>query len=390
MKKLARLLTTLMAIFFAVAIAGNARATGTAELVNSGEETEVVVAPRDEPLVLQPEAVKIPAVPSEFVQKDLGWMTIAYPPAAEPRVASVIKEADSIKTELGTTLGEPVLSRVDVRIARSPEEMTKLAPEEVPPPPYATGVAYSSLHLVLVSLSAPGPASDGTNVDEVMRHELAHIALQDATQGHHVPRWFNEGFAIHASGESPFQRWKTLENATLSKQILPLSDLDQGFPQDNYDVSVAYAESADFVRYLVRDGDEHRFTSLVSRVREGDSFDRALGDAYTTNLRRLEFQWREDLSKRFTLTPVLLGGSFLWVLVAGLMGWAYVKKRRKAKETLARWEKEERALELARLRLLEGEPQEESVESAATSARNPLRAAGLPKVHHDGHWHTLH
>ena len=49
----------------------------------------------------------------------------------------------------------------------------------------------------------------------MFRHELAHIALQDATLGHHVPRWFNEGFAIHASGESRYLRWKTLENATL-------------------------------------------------------------------------------------------------------------------------------------------------------------------------------
>lgn len=388
MKLLARVWLLFTAMLFAVMISTNARA-GVAD----GEGTEVISAPRDEPLVLQPEAVKIPAVPSDFVKKDLGWLTIAYPPAAEPRVASVLRDADAIKTALGATLGQPLLDHVDVRIARNAEEMTSLAPEQIPPPPYATGVAYSSLHLVLVSLRAPVGGEDGTNVDEVLRHELAHVALQDATLGHHVPRWFNEGFAIHASGESPFLRWKTLENATLSRQILPLNELDQNFPNDNYEVSIAYAESPDVVRFLMRDGDSERFQSLVKRLREGASFDTALTDAYTTNLRKLEFQWHEDLSKRFTLTPALLGGSLLWVLVAGLMVVAYMKKRRKAKETLARWEREEHALELARQRILEESGNEDLPDTldAATGARASLRApAGLPKVHVDGGWHTLH
>ena len=278
MKRLSRALLFVLAFLFAVTFGSSARALPTAADDDS-ESANVIAAPRDEPLVLQPEAVKIPAIPAEYTQKDLGWMTFSYPPGAEERVASSLDHAPEIKAQLERTLGQNVLTKVDVRIARTWEDMAKLAPEMVPPPAYATGVAYSSLHLVLVSLTAPGPATDGTDVEEVFRHELAHIALQDATLGHHVPRWFNEGFAIHASGESRYLRWKTLENATLAKSILPLSDLDQGFPTDNYEVSVAYAESADFVHFLVRDGDESRFATAVSHVREGTPFDRALGDA---------------------------------------------------------------------------------------------------------------
>ncbi|MEO7111630.1 MAG: peptidase MA family metallohydrolase, partial [Polyangiaceae bacterium] len=268
-----------------------------------------------------------------------------------------------------------------------------LAPAEAPPPQYATGVAYSSLHLVLISLTPPGPAGDGTDVEEVFRHEMAHVALEDATLGHHLPRWFNEGFAIHASGENPFMRWKTLQDATLSKKILPLNEIDQGFPNDNYEVSIAYAESADFVRFLVRHSDEKRFASLVDRVRTGSSFDRAMGDAYSTNLRKLEFEWREDLNKRFTLTPVLLGGSLLWVALAGVMVAAYVKKRRRAKDTLARWEREEHALDVARARMMKEELEREQLaeSAAALSDKTALRAvSGLPKIHHDGDWYTLH
>ncbi|MEO8796930.1 MAG: peptidase MA family metallohydrolase [Polyangiaceae bacterium] len=387
MRSLSRAFLFVLAFFFAVTFGSSARALPTTADDDS-ESTNVIAAPRDEPLVLQPEAVTIPKVPAEYTQKDLGWMTFSYPPGSEERVESALHDAAKIKSDLERTLGQKVLTHVDVRIARTWDEMAKLAPEQVPPPAYATGVAYSSLHLVLITLTAPGPATDGTDVEEVFRHELAHIALQDATLGHHVPRWFNEGFAIHASGESPYLRWKTLENASLAKQILPLSELDEGFPNDNYEVSVAYAESADFVRFLVRDGDEGRFSTLVSHVREGTPFERALGDAYTTNLRKLEFQWREDLSRRFTLLPVILGGSMLWVLMAGILVLAYVKKRRKAKETLVRWEREERALEAARARLLE----EVAKNDVADMVGPPqtLRPAGLPKIEHDGNWHTLH
>jgi hypothetical protein len=357
------------------------------------DDSSVVSAPRDEPLVLQPNAVKVPPIPANYTQKDLGWLQLSYPASAQERVDPIIRNAETIKADLVATLGQSVLSHVDVRIARNAQDMASLAPAEAPPPQYAAGVAYSSLHLVLISLTPPGPAGDGTDVEEVFRHEMAHVALEDATLGHHLPRWFNEGFAIHASGENPFMRWKTLQDATLSKKILPLNEIDQGFPNDNYEVSIAYAESADFVRFLVRHSDEKRFASLVDRVRTGSSFDRAMGDAYSTNLRKLEFEWREDLNKRFTLTPVLLGGSLLWVVLAGVMVAAYVKKRRHAKDTLARWEREEHALDVARARIMKDELEREQLaeSAAAVGDKSALRAvSGLPKINHDGDWHTLH
>lgn len=382
-----------LARIWAFALAMLVGLTTTHAAFADADDSSVVSVPRDEPLVLQPSAVKVPAIPANYTQKDLGWLLLSYPASAQERVEPVIRDAETIKADLQATLGQAVLSHVDVRIARNAQDMATLAPAEAPPPAYAAGVAYSSLHLVLISLTPPGPAGDGTDVEEVFRHEMAHVALEDATLGHHVPRWFNEGFAIHASGENPFMRWKTLQDATLSKKILPLSEIDQGFPNDNYEVSIAYAESTDFVRFLVRRSDEKRFVSLIDRVRSGASFDRAMGDAYSTNLRKLEFEWREDLNNRFTLTPVLLGGSLLWVGLAAMMAMAWWKKRRRAKETLARWEREEHAMDVAHARMMKEEREREQLaESAATLGdKSALRAvSGLPKINHDGDWHTLH
>ena len=69
------------------------------------------------------------------------------------------------------------------------------------------------------------------------------------------------------------------------------------------DPLVAYAEAADFVRFLDRNADSARFVSLIGRVRGGQKFDQAARDAYDADLRTLEYQWKDGLSQRFTLMP---------------------------------------------------------------------------------------
>jgi hypothetical protein len=344
-------------------------------------EDSVAAAPVDAPLAL-PSAVKVPPVPANYQKKDLGWMVLYYVPALHDRVQSIVQQADDVKAKLADDLGQPVLDHVEVRITRTTEEMAQLAPPGMPPPTYATGVAYPAIDLVLISLQSPTSA-EAPDLDEVFRHELAHIALDDAVLGNHVPRWFNEGLAIYESGEHSVARLKTLGDASLSKTLLPLGELDQGFPQDHFEVNIAYAQSADFVRFLMRKADHERFLSLVSRVRKGQPFAASAADAYGSDLRKLEFQWREDLSRRFTIWPAILGGSTVWVFVIGALTIGYVRRRRRAKAILAKWEREEAIEDAVVLRQREvddAEPNDEAI----------IAARKLPKVHHDGRWYTLH
>jgi hypothetical protein len=345
-------------------------------------------SPRDVPMVLQPSAIAIPPLPETDQVRDLGWLRVAYPPSAHERVEPLLDDADDVKAQLADELGQPVLTRpVEVRVARSFDDMTALAPSEIPPPPYASAVALPGLRLVLLSMRAPG-TEEGTDLKELLRHELAHIALDDAVDSKHVPLWFNEGFAVHASNEDPVMRLQSLTSASLSKSLIPLSELDRGFPSDHYEVSVAYAESADFVRFLLRQADRARFASLIDRTHKGEDFDRALADAYGTDERKLEYEWREELAKRYTFWPVLLSGSLVWVLVVGLLAVGLVRRKRRDKLTLARWEREEReeAEEMARRAAIAAAVQ--SVPPPPGEGR-PLTPS-VPKIEHDGDWHTLH
>ncbi len=371
---------------------------GASPSLGSGpEQTKgpALVVPHDVPVVLPTAQVTIPPVPPSYVTKNVGgWLELSYPPAASERVESILRDADAVKAELSGYLGQPVLSRVIVRVAPTVADMARLAPVDAPPPEWASGVSYNGMHFVLLSMLAPRGA-EAVNLDEVFRHELAHVALEDAVQGKHVPLWFNEGLAIYLSNEQSLERTKILWNATLSGTLIPLSDIDRSYPREHAGVNIVYAESADFMRYLLRKSDRMRFAALIDRVREGEPFERAAAEAYGADLRRLEFEWRGDLEHRFSIIPVLTGGGLIWVLVIGALVAAYVRRRRRTKAILARWEREE-AIEDARIAKLEAEraallaPIADVANARALEGSAARASAVSIKVEHHGRWHTLH
>jgi len=344
--------------------------------------------PRDVGFVVQPSAAALRAPPSDFQQIDHGWLVVEFPSSVRARVDALLRDADDARVQLSEDLGQPVLDHALVRIGRTPQQMAELAPPDEPPAAYAAGEAYPSLHLIVLALRAPDSA-DAPDLPETLRHELAHLALAGALADHDVPLWFNEGVAIHESGELYLKRWSTLWSASLSRRLIPLSELDRAFPNDKVEVSVAYAESADVVRFLMRDADRARFGSLVQRVRGGVSFDRALEDAYGTDARTLEYEWREEVGHRFGLIPALTGGGVLWALIAVLSVAAWVKRGQRARARLAQWAREEAEAAAA---TASGMATPDATKSAEpqSGAGAALRRPSVPIVEHEGRWYTLH
>jgi Peptidase MA superfamily len=357
---------------------------------DAGAQTDTAdsMLPRDVAPLVQPSSTKLPAPPAEFQRIQRGWLTVEFPASVRDRVDLLVRDADAFRVRLSGEFGQSVLEQALVRVARTPDQMAELAPEDAPPPAYAAGVAYPSAHLIVIALQAP-QTWEAPDLLELLRHELAHLALSDAVGGHHVPRWFDEGLAIHESGELPWARRMALADASLGRRLLPLGDLDRGFPADRYDVNVAYAESADFVSFLLRDVDRARFGSLIERVRAGAGFGRALEDSYGTDLRKLEYEWREELSRRFGLVPALTGGGLVWALIVVLATVAWIKRRKRAKEKLAAWAREEAEMALA----LAAAERERAAKLPQPSGDDDLPSGprpGVPIVEHEGRWYTVH
>ena len=340
--------------------------------------------------------LRLPPIPAGFNSYDAGWVRFIYHPSSRERVQPLIAQAEAVRHDLTERLGFPVLSEVRVEIARTPGEMATFAPSGAPYPEYAAGVAYSELGLVLLSLT-PIHAGQEQDLGEVFRHELAHVALHDALNGQAVPRWFNEGFAVFASGESSFARMKTLSMSTVGGSLIPLHELERSFPNDETKAQIAYAEAVDVVRFLVRREDIHRFRTLVSELREGKTFEQAVLDAYAVDLATLELEWRDDASRRYTFVPLLLSGTFFWVIALGLAVWAWRRRKRRDKLTLQKWAREEAVEDLQRARLaLRNEAARVHI-VLAKGAEIPVAQLAasaseveVPVVEHNGSWHTLH
>lgn len=339
----------------------------------------------------------VPAPPEGYNTHDGGWVRFAYHPSVIDKVQPLIQEADAFKAELEQRLGQPILKSVDVRVARTPREMRSLAVPGTEVPSYASGLAYSDLGLVLLTIQPLHPNSEH-NLSEIFRHELVHVALHDAVEGRPIPRWFNEGFAVQLSGENRATRIWTLWSATLSENLIPLTHLEATFPADPNEASVAYAEAADFVRYVTRNQEEHRFRAAVARVKTGQPFLAALGDAYGSEIGSLEYEWLEDVARRYTFWPVLFSSTVIWMGVLGLLVWGWRRRKAQSAQTLARWAREEAREDAQREREVvdEAPPRVHIVLTRPNEPEvpeiGPARGgqADVPKVEHDGRWHTLH
>src|SRR5262249_25602449 len=114
-----------------------------------------------------------------------------------------------------------------------------------------------------------------------------------------------------------------------------------------------------------------------------------------------EHEWREDVAKHYSFWPVFFSGSLIWIGVLVLFALAWRRRRRKSRETLERWAREEAHAELRRARAaIQPAPRVHIMlpgHHAATPEPPELPLlppaavdTDVPKVQHDGHWHTLH
>ncbi len=334
----------------------------------------------------------LPALPAGFVQERVGHVSWAYPPTSAEMVAKLQRHFVTSFAAITHELGVQVDSSMTIRVARGPEEMRALSPPGAPPPEYAVGVAYPALGLVVLSVVNPQGWLP-PDLPSVLTHELSHIALHRAVAGQKLPRWFVEGLAVHQAEEQSLVRIRTLWEAAVVDEVLPLAALSENFPRKPHEVNRAYAQSADLVSYMLRtERDRERLPALLRHVAEGSNFDDAVLASYHVDLGYLDREWRQALRERFRVLPLLLTGTVLWGGIALLGVYAFIRRRRDHRAKLARWAEEEAAQERA-IQALERERQRALLEEMTRGPQllGPSQLdPGVPTIEHEGQRHTLH
>jgi len=208
------------------------------------------------------------------------------------------------------------------------------------PPTWAAGTAYPARNLICLR-SPRGMKGGRTDIEEVLRHEYTHLALARALRGNEAPRWLDEGFTMLQTKRWNLSRTYCLSRGVLSKSLIPLEKLTDGFPHDQDQAQLAYAESLSFVGFIKNEHGPQALPRFIRGMANGLDADTALRIATGLGLRHLERRWKAELKKRYSWIPIVTSFFSLWFLASLLFLIGYWLKRRRAKRTLAQWEDEE-------------------------------------------------
>jgi len=213
-------------------------------------------------------------------------------------------------------------------------------------PRWAAGVAHPPSGEIVIAKHAPdGGLSD---LDALLRHEMAHVALYRATGGQPLPHWFHEGVAESFGNEVDLMRSQILAGAVYGPGVPALGELERNFRGvDPIAVTVSYAAARDFVNHVRgRDGDGSDLRQVMAELRRGTGFEAAWVKAFGRTLAELDGEWRSGLSGRFVWFPVISAGGLPLAALSPLMVVAAVRRRRQLRagwQRLAREDAAERA-----------------------------------------------
>ncbi len=211
------------------------------------------------------------------------------------------------------------------------------ADESAPGADWVAGAAWPARAYVVVR--AGGDVGAVEPVRRVLRHELAHLALHDATGGR-TSRWLSEGYAQLAAGE-----WGNAQAWTLRLEFLrgrvSLEDLSLGFPAHQDGAAAAYLLSYTAVQQLLEMGGEPGLRALFERMAGGARFDSALRTVYGLTEDQFERRWGRAVSSRYGVLYVLSRAAVFWIGMTLLLLWVGGRRRRRDRSKLERMRREE-------------------------------------------------
>jgi hypothetical protein len=270
-------------------------------------------------------------------------------PGLESRRDHLARVAEEKLVDLALELdGLPAPERVEVRLVRHSEDLAKVAPPGRSAPAWAIGVFWPGTDVVAVA--ARDRNGRVVDLDQTLAHELAHLALDRAIGEGRVPRWLTEGFAWQHSADASWERGWTLMGAVVRGDIRRLHELEDRFPADERAVGLAYAESYDFVGFLVArgrwqdsddDGDTGAYRQFLAELSQGKSLDDAALSAYGRNIVQLETEWLGTLRDRYLWLPASVLVGMVWGLGGVLLVLAWMRRKRQGRARMRQWELEE-------------------------------------------------
>lgn len=268
------------------------------------------------------------AVPAAAQEADVrrGDVVIRHWPGQERLAASLLPPESGLQFR---GLPAEVLQRgSDVRVFLAPDPARFDSLTGGRTPEWGAGVAFPQLEMIVI----PGYVSSRTGTHElpqILRHELAHVALQRSLGDALVPRWFTEGYATWSAGQLDMNAGWQLRLALATDRAPSLDSLTLDWPLLAADARIAYLLSASAMQYLHSLGTPQTLERFFQVWAQSGDFEASLREVYVISSPQFERLWRSHVKRRYGWLQVLAQTAFIWVIATMLVLALFVIRRRR-------------------------------------------------------------
>jgi LPXTG-motif cell wall-anchored protein len=277
-------------------------------------------------------AVMIPGLKAE----QAGIFNIQAPTAElSARARSTLLPA---RTELADLLGQTINDTVRVFIASNRYDFDTAAFGGIPD--WGAGVAIPSQDYI--SVLSPSGGDSPRSFEEVLRHELAHIAVSKRAGGRNIPRFMDEGFAMMFAHQWSFGDDITISKAQLTGSLYTLWEIDGVNMLNSTQARIAYAQSYLAVKYIIDTFGKGAFQSLLDGFRQGKSRDMVFQEVLGTSFIGFDKMFADYIKNNYHWIMILTDPIFLWIGLALLFILGFIILRRRNKDIYKKWEEEEK------------------------------------------------
>jgi hypothetical protein len=161
-------------------------------------------------------------------------------------------------------------------------------------PSWMGGQAFPQNNIVIIGVS-PDQLDWGKSTEA---HELSHVLVGHLTFTclGFIPTWLNEGLAVYAEGGPQNYEQALFNQAVADDTLMSLRSLGGNFPETDTGY-LAYAEAYNVVNFLIKTYGRDKMTSLLLKLRDGDTADEALMAVYGFNVDGLDDAWRQSIGE---------------------------------------------------------------------------------------------
>ena len=257
---------------------------------------------------------------------DSGRFTVVYYPADESLARALV--ASAAEADSFPWLPRP-RQRVLVAVAPDAAHFRRWAGPSAPE--WGAALAFPASRRIIMQGRAAG--SDAGDPLEVLRHELAHLALHEAV-GDLPPRWFDEGYAGVAAREWRREDVLAANVALVMRGAPTLDRLEQEFSDGSVSAQAAYALSYRAVTDLAALDPDRGLTLFFRYWAASGSLDLAVRRAFGVTLATFEREFQARTRHRYGVLALFADLSIVLVVLTLLLLPFFVGRRRRDRRRL--------------------------------------------------------